>query len=173
MLGKQHLTYGIVTGTCLASQFTDKPVEAVLLWSSCILGSVFPDIDLPSSTIGKRFPGISNIFNNMFGHRGFLHTPLFLVLLWWAFYFLVGFFSLSYHGFWILIGFSFGYICHLIQDIMTNNGIKVLWPITKKSLHLTNQKSSAKIHYIITAGLCLLSIFTSEYIAYGIVRSFG
>jgi membrane-bound metal-dependent hydrolase YbcI (DUF457 family) len=63
------------------------------------------------------------------------------------------------NAFWMMYGFSVGFLCHMIQDLFTNGGIKLLYPFSKKRFHLTNFKSKSKIHNCITVPLIILSVF--------------
>lgn len=162
MNGKLHLTYGLVTGVSLSVCLVNHPLYAGLVGGSCIIGSLFPDIDLPNSKLGKYTLGLSTCINKIFGHRGFTHTPFLLGLIWLIYYFVVKTFSMNYFHFWILLGFSVGFLCHIIQDMMTKGGIKFFWPIYGYRIHFTGFESDSKIHIFITLILCVISILYSK-----------
>lgn len=157
MKGKLHLalgtTAGLAGGYCLLS----NPLAACSYLGACMIGSLFPDIDCPGSMISKYTFGLSTVINKMFGHRGFIHTPLLLLFIH-GFYWL----RLNEHetvSFWLLTGFTIGFICHITQDIMTKGGIPLLYPFLKKRYSLTNFKSDHKIHNLFTIALMIGACF--------------
>ena len=166
MNGKLHLALGITSGVVGGLLLMQKPIDAYFFSASCILGSVFPDIDLPNSKLGKYTFGLSRVFNKMFGHRGLFHTPCFLFLSW-VLYHLLKKGSISSISFVLMSGFSIGFLCHLIQDMMTKDGIKIFYPFCKKKIHFTNIKSDSKLHYLITLIFMIMVItIAPKLIAY-------
>ena len=101
MLGKTHLAGGIITSLILCS-------SDVVSMGWLILGSVLPDIDHPGSIIGKNIPLLPKLLK----HRGFTHSLTFAIVV-------------SLFSPWIGIGC----LVHNILDMMTKNGIELLWPI--------------------------------------------
>jgi endonuclease YncB( thermonuclease family)/membrane-bound metal-dependent hydrolase YbcI (DUF457 family) len=87
--------------------------------------SVLPDADHPKSWLGYQLGSISEDLNRLFGHRGFLHSLLALILvtlilglpLWW----MVGRPS-------PMIAVGVGYGSHLFADMMTLGGVQLFWP---------------------------------------------
>ena len=91
------------------------------------LGSLAPDLDHPSSWLGKRLFFVSIPLAGMLGHRGLTHSLLAgviatLVLGW----------SLQADSIvpW-MVAFLLGYISHLVGDWMTG-GVPLLWPSRKR-----------------------------------------
>ena len=109
------------------------------------IGSLLPDIDHPSSFLGKRNKIASGITNKTLGHRGGTHSLLGAVIV-----FVLGtviqFHYLSASGqnvtFWLLIG----YLMHLIEDSFSKEGIHWLWPYKKK-------RKRTKLVYYTTGGI--------------------
>jgi endonuclease YncB( thermonuclease family) len=87
--------------------------------------SVLPDADHPKSWVGHQLGSVSEDLNRLFGHRGFLHSLLALVLvtlvlglpLWW----IVGRPA-------PMIAVGVGYGSHLFADMMTLGGVQLFWP---------------------------------------------
>lgn len=90
---------------------------------SAMFGSVFPDIDQPKSKMGQQIPVVSRLMRGTFGHRGFCHSLLFLLIL----YFLVVYFlpSMSYYS----IVFCLGSATHLFFDMFNSPGVPLFWPV--------------------------------------------
>ncbi len=118
MSGGAHKLMGVVLGGMIISVVEPTFPVAGLILGMSVLGELAPDIDTVNSTISLRIPIIPKIINRKFGHRGLLHSPLFLVLSWLVI------------GRQNLIGnvFCIGYLGHLVQDLFTltlplSNGI--------------------------------------------------
>jgi endonuclease YncB( thermonuclease family)/membrane-bound metal-dependent hydrolase YbcI (DUF457 family) len=87
--------------------------------------AVLPDADHPKSWLGHQLGSVSEELNRLFGHRGFLHSLLALVLvtlvlglpLWW----ITGRPS-------PMIAVFVGYGSHLLADMMTLGGVQLFWP---------------------------------------------
>lgn len=151
MTGKRHLQLGTVMGltgyAALAQSYGMK--GAGIFGIGCIIGSLFPDIDLPNTKISKYVPIIPKLLNTLFGHRGFIHTPVFMLLIDLALYF-----GLSKDMLMILfiVGFDFGFLAHLIQDMFNYKGIMLLWPV-KKRFRLLKARCGNGSDFIATIGL--------------------
>jgi len=88
------------------------------------LGALMPDIDEPRSTIGRVLFPISwgiRIFLH-WGHRQQTHS--FLGLFFFALLMFPLFFAEP--AWWL--AFSFGYLSHLVSDMMTKSGVPLFWP---------------------------------------------
>lgn len=109
------------------------------------LGSLLPDIDHPSSFLGKRNKIASGITNKTLGHRGGTHSLIGVFVV-----FILGTFIqqnyLAVSGqnmtFWLVFGFLF----HLIEDAFSKEGIHWLWPYKRK-------RRRKKIIYYTTGGI--------------------
>lgn len=150
MRGREHLTLGIavgLTGFVIASAgYNVSAVTAAQCFAGACLGELYPDIDLPKSTISNFVPVIPSIFNRCFGHRNFIHTPFNLFLI-----FLVMLFSFTFLHFTMFCGaFMVAFLLHLLQDTMTNGGIMWLYPFWKGRIHFTRHGSNERIHVIFT-----------------------
>lgn len=88
MLGSTHRIGGIAIGALIPvviqNSFEiqiDNPLLFVsLTMSGGALGSLIPDIDSTTSTLGRRIKGVSKFFSSKFGHRGGTHTILSCIL---------------------------------------------------------------------------------------------
>lgn len=104
-------------------------------------GSLFPDIDEPSSKIGNKFKIVSEILSLFVKHRGVTHT--FLIVL---FYFVLGIWLANDISSFadsepdiihiLFFGFILGNLFHIIGDMMTKGGVPFFWPISNKNIGL-------------------------------------
>jgi membrane-bound metal-dependent hydrolase YbcI (DUF457 family) len=159
MLGKDHVLFAVtlavtldgathVTGPALEAVFPSVPPD--LLASKCFflaavaLGSLLPDIDSPSSTVGRPLGIVGKAIAHFAKHRHFFHSLLGLVpwtVLSLGLYFLAQI-LLARHGLAIpseavmlcqrcFLGLLFGCCTHLIADSLTIEGVPLLWPWLK------------------------------------------
>lgn len=132
------------------------------------IGSLFPDIDMRSSYISKRFPGVYKHFGKKFRHRSFTHSLIFIAILCYIFEVFVTY----THGNIVFIclssGFIVGYLSHLCLDLITKEGIEVFYPLTI-NFSLLPIKTSSKTEKFICKALNFLVIFLIGYRFYIII----
>ncbi|MFP3019460.1 MAG: metal-dependent hydrolase [Arsenophonus sp.] len=91
-----------------------------------LFGSILPDIDHPSSHLGRLFRFISIPICRLYGHRGFTHSFLAWFLIMLLSTQLLNSYFVSDA---LLQAFLLGYFSHLIGDMLTKKGIPFLWPL--------------------------------------------
>ena len=128
MTGKTHFGGGILTSLILCDGF----VSGLLL----TFGSILPDIDHHNSFLGKNIPFVAKLFK----HRGFTHSLVFATLIW-------------FFNQWI----AYGILVHILLDLMTTNGVSLLWPLDFK-IRLPFAR------YVATDGLFEKVIFSVIYL---------
>lgn len=168
MTGQQHATTGTLIALIGAGTriYYNQP-HAVAFGIGCTIGAIMPDIDSPKSLISSFIPFVSTIINRIFGHRKFFHSLSCLVL-----FDLLFFYIFSQNPFYIqfCIGFTLGYIIHLLQDTMTKGGAMWLFPFSMKKIALTNNKYNANFNWVIN--IFLIIIFTLLYFTFYFIRFF-
>lgn len=120
MTVKGHILLALPSPLLWAIQNNINGIELGVVVILVVLGSTAPDIDEPSSWIGKRARFLSlplkllGIFIPMFRHRGITHIFLipFILILFSAF-------SKNIY----LASFSYGWMMHTIGDLLTKGGI--------------------------------------------------
>lgn len=141
MTFRTHINCGLTAALVLCGGW----ISGVLT----LIGSVLPDIDHKSSILGKSFPFISRFLK----HRGFTHSIVFLFLCYIINPFLM-----------------IGAATHLIADMMTGKGIKLVWPMDKYihfplSKHIvTNGKFETLFFWcLIIINIALICLIGAEY----------
>lgn len=122
------MIFGVTTLLVIPTVFNLEPIQSyynLYCVSGTLLGSLFPDIDLPKSKVGRKVKPISWIIYKLFGHRGFTHSLLALFLLVQ----LLKYFNI-YQSF--IVGFSIGYLSHLLGDMFTLVGVPLCYPYRRK-----------------------------------------
>lgn len=132
MRGREHLVFGITTSATLAlAMYSPDSVyfaHPAIFTGLAAVGSLFPDIDHPDSTISRKCRLLSNVVSLFIkSHRTYTHDlalilPIAILL------------STHYP---IILGFFFGYIGHLIMDLLTVSGLPFFYLFQKKSIHIT------------------------------------
>lgn len=177
MTGKTHMAIGIAAGLVLSKGESGQ--AQLIFTLSCVLGSLAPDLDHPKAKLNQNFLLIRNKFYSILlyfiltigfsylyftrdklifallaimsflmsisTHRGFTHSILGYLLA----SSIVRIISLEFNLPNIYLGFSTGYISHLIGDFLTAQGIKFFYPINKNIsfpiMSLTNLNSIKNI----------------------------
>lgn len=119
--------------------------------AGCVIGSVLPDIDSTQSSIANKnitTAAVSTLAEATFGHRGFLHTPVFLLVLAAATYDIFRRFTNAGNkntaAFAFVVGVSIiiGWLFHLLLDLFNEKGIMLLYPFTTKRFHFPHTTTS-------------------------------
>ncbi|ADL36325.1 hypothetical protein bpr_II388 (plasmid) [Butyrivibrio proteoclasticus B316] len=100
--------------------------EAMVMIEGAVIGSLIPDIDNKTSTIGKPL-FILRPFQGTYDHRSRLPHTFLGCLMFTSIVAVLSSFDPLLVG-----GFLFGYILHLFVDSYTKQGIRWLYPISKK-----------------------------------------
>lgn len=139
-----HLIGGICASS-VAVAIIGKPEAVIPIVSTAVIGSLFPDIDEPNSSMGHKHPIVSAIAKTTLGHRGAIHTPFVMLIIVNVMLFLVkGLWGESNIGYCLVLGFATGYLSHLLLDLITPKGIMLLYPLSKKYIRLIGFKSKTR-----------------------------
>ena len=163
MTGKTHLLGGAAAAavylTAAASGDFGAPdlntIQGAVSIPLCLLGSLVPDIDLRTSTIGEKAPLVAFLVNALLGHRTFFHSPLFLAILYvWV--------NAHFPGIiWIVIPIIVGAASPLVLDMLNRSGVPLLWPLQTRFwiVGIKTDGQSERILRMILAALTIL-VFT-------------
>lgn len=129
MTGKTHIIGGILAETL----FLEAAKSDTKMMAACVavagFAALIPDIDCPTSTIGKPLFFLSMPINKLCGHRGFFHAPFLYLILWIAAW------TATRHNIFVNAAFI-GIASHLLLDSCNPSGIPWLYPFSKKKQHL-------------------------------------
>ena len=139
MRGGAHRLMGIALGGIIISVVKPVLPAAVVVVITSVWGEMTPDID----TVNRKF-----------GHRGLLHSPIFLVGLWLV---------VGGRNFWGNV-FCIGYLGHLVQDLFTRAGLPLLFPFDKRKISLFSYHSGERMDYVITLVLIILLLTVNQLI---------
>lgn len=142
------------------------PIFPVLGLGVCLIGALLPDVDHPSSTVGKLVPFLSYPISAIFGHRGITHSLLMISFMIWYLYEGVQHttFTTSYIKYFT-VPLVVGYLSHLIADMMTPAGLPLLYPLKRRfNIAFIQNKG---IQYLVS--LALLGLTTWLYTKFGYI----
>jgi inner membrane protein len=121
MMARSHVVVGLAAWFAAAPLLHMRTFDPTCL-GLALGGSLLPDIDHPRSWVGRRTRPVSTAIAATLGHRGITHSAIAIVGLAWL---------LSHAGYrWTgIAALSVGYLSHLAADMMTPQGLRLLWPI--------------------------------------------
>jgi inner membrane protein len=124
MMAGSHVVVGLAAWSWAAPHL-GLPVLDPLALGSVAIGALLPDIDHPSSWVGRRLPMISRPLAAMLGHRGVTHS-LIAVIACLVF--------LRWEGVrrTVIDPLVVGYLSHLAADLLTTSGLRLTWPSPKR-----------------------------------------
>ena len=149
MNGKTHTVIAEATMVGITVTCTTLKIRGMTIYPGigilpASIAAVLADIDLQSSSLGRKYPLISNLCT----HRGFTHTGVVGCTIYALFLATSGAkigvcTSIAQS---LLFGFAVAYISHIIADLMNGKGVPLLWPIISNKIHLMRivTKSSFK-----------------------------
>ena len=118
MLFHTHVLLGIVLFLLVKDFFSGG--SEVMFFLLVLLGSILPDIDERRSKINRWSGIIGSIVAFFAKHRGFFHSLLCYVLLFFVVYY---YFSLYY-----AVALFIGYLAHMVGDGFTKMGVQPFYP---------------------------------------------
>lgn len=154
MLWKTHVTGGILAGALLSSHFTSSDFFSQAVFIACAgAGALLPDIDSIHSKLGRVIMPVSATIQLIFGHRGIFHTLLLPVLLLGILNFFLPIYSLYY------IPLLIGYVSHLALDLLTPEGVPLLWPL-KTHFAIPLVQTGGIVERLVFIGLSIVAAAT-------------
>jgi inner membrane protein len=121
MMARSHVVVGLAAWIAAAPLLRVPAFDPVYL-GLALAGALLPDIDHPRSWVGRRTRPVSTTIAAVLGHRGITHSAVAvaaLVLL------------LSHAGYRRagIAALSVGYLSHLAADMLTPQGLRLMWPL--------------------------------------------
>lgn len=130
MKGYTHLAIGLGAGLIMKDTIGFGGVVMTGL------GSLLPDLDHPSSMLGRRIFGASILGLK---HRGWMHSLVGLIIF-------AALFAAINPKF--VPGITLGYFLHLLADTLNPTGIAWFYPISRKRLHIIGIPSGSPLEYL-------------------------
>ncbi|HBY83924.1 metal-dependent hydrolase [Staphylococcus sp.] len=122
MTGKTHASCGLLVGALTTQYFHTDLFSSVTVIVLSVISSLLPDICHTQSKIGRQFKILSFLIRLLFGHRTFTHSLLFIGIIGILLHIID---TPIYYEVAIIIGL----ISHVILDMVTPKGVKLLYPL--------------------------------------------
>ena len=120
-MARSHVVVGLAAWVAAAPLLHGAALNLTSL-GLALAGSLLPDIDHPRSWVGRRTRPVSTAIAATLGHRGITHSAIAIAGLAWL---------LLHAGYrWSgVAALSVGYLSHLAADMLTPQGLRLLWPM--------------------------------------------
>jgi inner membrane protein len=121
MMARSHVIIGLAAWIAASPALHLPPLDPSCL-GLVVAGSLLPDIDHPSSWVGRRTRPISTAIASVLGHRGITHSAIAVI----------GLTILLLHAGYRRGGvaaLAVGYLSHLAADMLTPRGLRLAWPL--------------------------------------------
>lgn len=145
MTYKTHATGGILLAGLVGAVAGLSLTEITATATIGGIAALTPDLDMPNSKASRY--GLNRLIayplNKLFGHRGFIHSPILGIVL-------TILLALAKTPTWVWTGFGLGFLSHLMLDTLNPTGIPWLWPM-KKKFHIANIKTNTGWEYAVLA----------------------
>lgn len=158
MNGKNHATFGLsawtATSAYVAQRGGPQLPEMLVAAPLVLVGALAPDIDEPGSKISRQLGVFRHVFPPLVrwasgGHRGLTHSPWAAVAVTVALSFVEALPLL-----WAL-AFGFGWLSHLVGDVVTPHGIPAPWSLGGDRISLDLWRSGTKIESVVVDALAV------------------
>ncbi|MGY4689959.1 metal-dependent hydrolase [Salibacterium sp. K-3] len=133
------LTAGTIVYSSPSLPLSFSGTETAVFTAAVLAGGLLPDICQPFSWIGRRIRPVSKMIQKLFGHRTITHSILFMAVI----YICAGLIPYDW-GSAFQYGITTGAASHLILDMMTPNGIHLLYPVKQKISFPLTAKTGSK-----------------------------
>jgi membrane-bound metal-dependent hydrolase YbcI (DUF457 family) len=117
-----HITFGLLTNAFGFSLLSSPLSRDYAAMGGAVIGSLLPDVDSPTSAIGRLVPFISVPLERRWGHRTVIHS---LLALAGIAVLTAPLLFLSRTAYCALL---IGYLSHLIADCATKSGVPLFYP---------------------------------------------
>ena len=147
-MARSHVALGLASWIVAAPLLHLSPLDPVEL-GLAVAGALLPDIDHPSSWVGRRSRPVSTVVARLLGHRGVTHSALAVAALVAL---------LMHHGYSrdITAALAVGYLSHLAADLLTPRGLRLGWPF-RKTWGWAICTTGSAAEPIIVVSVCLLA----------------
>ncbi|MBZ0159129.1 metal-dependent hydrolase [Candidatus Methylomirabilis sp.] len=168
MTASTHIAFSAVCWfVSVASANTAPRIEHLAVAG---FGSLLPDIDIPTSGIGRPFFPIARRINRLVGHRTLTHSLLGLLLFALL---ILPLYLLGYRG--ISLALLLGYASHILLDQVNVMGVDLFWPGRLRAVLFLNERYriavAGKGEYILLCAMIVVLLLLYPVASAGLKRS--
>ncbi|UOE77884.1 metal-dependent hydrolase [Parageobacillus thermoglucosidasius] len=144
-----HIVTSLLLGATAAAQ---TPLSFTVSYTAgIVVGSLIPDIDEPTSYVGRRSFGVSNKVKEAFGHRGMTHS----LVMWGIIALVISWESSSLFA----VGFALGYLFHILEDFFSVQGVPLFWPFISKRFKIPLYRTGNIVEKALFSAALVLLIY--------------
>lgn len=121
MMARSHVVVGVAAWVAAAPPLHLPPADPAYLLLAAA-GSLLPDVDHPSSWVGRRTRPVSTALAAVLGHRGVTHSALAVIGL-------AALLAEAGGQRGVVAALAVGYLSHLAADMLTPRGLRLAWPL--------------------------------------------
>ena len=155
-----HALFSLLAGLLLISAikyfWNQTTFTLALIFFVFMIGSFVPDVDIPESKVGQKVKPLAYLINLVFGHRHFFHSLLLAGILSAGVYLLAGLIFAA--------ALFLGFFSHILLDMLTPQGIKLLYPFSEHRISGFIQTGSILEHVLLAIILISLASFVIMHI---------
>lgn len=176
MKAPNHITGGLLFTGIFASLSGINIFSSPWLVLTSLIASLLPDIDHPKSIVGRLVKPISKWLNRHYGHRTITHSAFVLILSTVVFSL---FEKVIADQTSLSLTFFYSYLSHLLLDMMTLQGVPLLYPFFRNPFVLPAnprfrlRTGDMKAETIIFCTFITLSIFLRPLFQNGFWTSYN
>lgn len=153
MTGKTHASCGILVGALAITYYKTDLFTSVTIVVLAVIASLLPDICHTQSKIGRKIKVLSFFIRLLFGHRTFTHSILFIAIIGLGLY-------LIHTPQYYFITIITGLISHVILDMLTPKGVKLLYPVPLTVKLPITFKTGGLVDLSLASALIIGSVYT-------------
>lgn len=175
MSGANHVVGGIVFTGLYLSMFDVNIYSKPQYLGLAIFFSLLPDIDHTKSIVGKMFYPVAKFLDRRFGHRTITHS----LLCYFGLALVIGIVERTWLNTTIATSiFLWAYASHLILDMLTVQGVPLLYPFKKNPCVIPGnpkyrfRSSDFKTESIAFVLFVMLAFSTKDLFAHGFWNSY-
>lgn len=168
MTASTHIAFSVVC--CFVSAAASNTAPRLEHLAAAGFGSLLPDIDIPTSGIGRPFFPLAQRINRALGHRTLTHSLLGLLFLALP---ILPIYLLGYRG--LSLALLLGYASHILLDQVNVMGVELFWPARIRAVLFLNERYritvAGKGEYILLCALIVVLLLLYPVAAVGLKRS--
>jgi len=168
MTASTHVAFSAVC--CFVTAAATNTVPRLEHLAAAGFSSLLPDIDIPTSGIGRPFFPIAQRLNRLVGHRTVTHSLLGLLLFALL---LLPVYLLWHRG--LALAILLGYASHIFLDQVNVMGVDLFWPGRLRAVLFLNERYritvAGKGEYVLLCALIIALLLLYPVAAVGLKRS--
>jgi inner membrane protein len=129
---REHIIYGVFVAWIISVLLNFNIFERIIYFLLVPFGAILPDIDMPTTKMGRKVKLLSKFINKKVGHRTLTHSLFFITVVYYSNIIAFGINIVS-------TAIMIGCVTHIFFDLMTPMGEPLAYPFSDKCYHLDEE----------------------------------